>query len=71
MSALAKNASLGVWQRGAVECGKCRTPIHVQRPNTVALEFSVPCERCGYRGFYFKRMLYIEDVSERRTKPRH
>lgn len=58
------------YQRGLVECEKCRTPIVVKHPTAVAVEFCVPCPRCGHRGIYFKRMIYIEDAVERRQKKR-
>ncbi|MDO9412130.1 MAG: hypothetical protein Q7T81_06110 [Pseudolabrys sp.] len=60
----------GVYQRGVVECEKCQSPIVIRQPNMVGVEFSVPCQKCGHRGMYFKRMIYIEDAHERRGKPR-
>jgi hypothetical protein len=57
-------------QRGVIECEKCHTPIHVNRPGSVSVEFSVPCLHCGHRGIYFKRMLATDDSPERRLKPR-
>lgn len=64
------NQSAGVYQRGLVACDKCTTPIQIRQPNMVSVEFSVPCTKCGHRGIYFKRMIYIEDAAERRAKPR-
>ena len=64
------NQSAGVYQRGVVACERCGTPIQIRQPNMVSLEFSVPCPKCGHRGIYFKRMIYIEDGTERRAKPR-
>lgn len=64
------NQIIGVNQRGIVECEKCRSPIYVRNPNMVSLEFCVPCDRCGHRGIYFKRMIHAEDAAERRGKPR-
>ncbi|MDI1346565.1 MAG: hypothetical protein PSV22_21095 [Pseudolabrys sp.] len=64
------NQSAGVYQRGIVECERCDTPIQIRQPNMVSLEFCVPCPKCGHRGIYFKRMIHIEDSTERRAKPR-
>lgn len=55
-----------VFERAFVMCEKCHSPIVVNRPAQVSVEFSVPCQRCGFRGIYFKRMLVTEDVVERR-----
>jgi RNase P subunit RPR2 len=55
-----------VFERAFVICEKCQSPIVVNRPDRVSVEFSVPCKRCGHRGIYFKRMLVTEDVAERR-----
>jgi hypothetical protein len=64
------NHTAGVYQRGIVPCEKCTTPIQVRKPTMVSVEFCVPCPKCGHRGIYFKRMIYIEDAPERRSKPR-
>jgi hypothetical protein len=64
------NESSGAHQRGVVECEKCRTPIYIRQPGMVSIEFSVPCPKCGHRGMYFKRMIYVGDAYERRSKPR-
>ena len=64
------NQLLSVYQRGVVECEKCRTPIVIHKPNAVSVEFSVPCNKCGHRAMYFKRMIYTEDAYERRKTPR-
>ncbi|MBI1202343.1 MAG: hypothetical protein GC182_07515 [Rhodopseudomonas sp.] len=55
-----------VFERVCVKCEKCQSPIVVNRPDQVSVEFSVPCKRCGHRGIYFKRMLTTENVVERR-----
>lgn len=62
--------SRATYERGVVECEKCHGPIYVNRPHAVSVEFSVPCNRCGHRGIYFKRMLRAEDTAERRPKSR-
>lgn len=58
--------------RGVVDCGKCKSRITIDKPGNVAVEFSVPCPKCGHRGMYFKRMIYAEsaDPTERRRVPR-
>jgi len=57
--------------RGFVDCFKCNTPISIDKPGNVALEFSLPCPKCGHRGMYFKRMIRGEnDPVERRLTPR-
>lgn len=56
--------------RGIVDCLKCNSPIFIAKPASVAMEFSVPCQKCGHRGMYFKRMMRSEqDFSERRRAP--
>ena len=57
-------------ERSIVACEKCHTPIVVNRPQSVSLEFCVPCSKCGHRGIYFKRMINIEGAAERRQNPR-
>lgn len=59
-----------VYQRGVVTCRKCASPIHFYRLQALAEEFSVRCPRCGERGLYAKREIGIEDLPERRKKPR-
>ena len=60
----------GTFPCGVVECERCDTPIQIRQPNMVSVEFCVPCPKCGHRGIYFKRMIHIEDATERRAKPR-
>ena len=58
-------------ERGVVECQKCHSPIFVDKPGHVAVEFSVPCPKCGYRGIYFRRMMHSEsEAADRRRLPR-
>jgi hypothetical protein len=59
-----------VYNRGVISCEKCAAPIHIYRLNALGEEFSVQCGKCGYRGVYSKRALKIEDLPERRKKPR-
>jgi hypothetical protein len=59
-----------VYQRGVVTCRKCNALIPVQRFNTLPDEFSVSCPKCRDRGFYAKRALTIQDMPDRRKKPR-
>jgi DNA-directed RNA polymerase subunit RPC12/RpoP len=57
--------------RAVVDCLKCSKPIYIDKPGSVATEFSVPCPKCGHRGMYFKRMMRSEqDPNERRRTPR-
>jgi transcription elongation factor Elf1 len=58
------------YQRAMVACRKCGTPIYVYKVKALADEFSVHCSRCGDRGIYFKRAITIEELPERRKKPR-
>ena len=60
-----------VYHRGVVICPKCNAPIHVYRPAAVADEFSVSCTKCGTRAFHGKRALKVEELPERRRKPRN
>jgi len=57
-------------ERGVIDCEKCRSPIYVNKPGSVSVEFCVPCPHCGHRGIYFKRMLTTEHVPEWRNKGR-
>lgn len=59
-----------VYHRGTVACRKCATPIYVYRIAALGDEFSVRCAHCGERGFYMKREVAIEELPERRRKPR-
>lgn len=59
-----------VYHRGMVACHKCAAPIHVYKIAALGDEFSVRCPRCGDRGFYLKREMAIEELPERRKKPR-
>ncbi|MCW5693523.1 MAG: hypothetical protein KIT48_14275 [Pseudolabrys sp.] len=71
MSAAQFSQSGGREERGVVECQKCHSPIYVDKPGSVAVEFSVPCPKCGFRGMYFKRMMHSEsDPNDRRRTPR-
>jgi len=59
-----------VYHRGTVTCRKCGTAIFVYRVTAVRDEFSVRCLRCGDRGVYLKREMTIQELPERRRKPR-
>lgn len=59
-----------MYQRGVVACRKCAAPINVYKLKALAEEFSLHCKKCGDRGFYQKRELGIEELLERRKKPR-
>jgi RNase P subunit RPR2 len=60
-----------VYRRGVAACRKCQTLIPIQNLNTLPDEFSVRCPDCGDRTFYSKRAVAIQDMPERRRKPRH
>lgn len=62
--------TIGTYQRGAVTCGKCQSPILLRKFATLTEEFSVNCPRCGHRKVYAQRMVNIETLPERRRKPR-
>jgi len=59
-----------VYQRGVVACRKCAALIQVRRYATLPDEFSVHCQNCGDRGIYLKRAIAIQEMPERRKKPR-
>ena len=67
---LAQRPKKTMYQRGMVACRKCAAPIYIYRLKALADEFSVHCSKCGDRGIYLKRAVTIEDVPERRQKPR-
>jgi DNA-directed RNA polymerase subunit RPC12/RpoP len=58
------------YQRGVVPCRKCKALIPVQNFSALPDEFSVRCPSCGDRAFYAKRAVAIQDLPERRKKPR-
>jgi DNA-directed RNA polymerase subunit RPC12/RpoP len=58
------------YQRGVVACRKCGTSIPVQNFSALPDEFSVRCPGCGDRAFYAKRTVAIQELPERRKKPR-
>jgi len=55
-------------QTGIVSCERCHSPIVVRQANMVSVEFSVPCQKCGRRGIYYKRMINFEDAAGRRAR---
>ena len=59
-----------VYQRGELICRKCASPIYVHKLSALPNEFSVRCPRCGDRGFHLKRAVTIQELPERRKKPR-
>jgi len=63
-------ARRSVYHRGVVNCPRCATPIHVYKLGGVAEEFSVHCKKCGTRAMHSKRSLNVEELPERRRKPR-
>jgi DNA-directed RNA polymerase subunit RPC12/RpoP len=71
MLAASRSHTREVCRLGVVECTKCTSPVYVRKPDTIVDEFSVPCTKCGHRGLYLKRLLYTEELPERRRKPRN
>jgi len=58
------------YQRGVVACRKCGTLIPVQNFSALPDEFSVRCPGCSDRAFYAKPTVAIQELPERRKKPR-
>jgi hypothetical protein len=58
------------YRRATVACQKCAAPILVYKLNALPDEFSLRCSKCGARGYYLKRGITIEELPERRKKPR-
>ena len=58
------------YHRAEFACRKCGTPIYVHKLNALAEVFSVRCPKCGDRGIYLKRAIAIQELPERRKKPR-
>lgn len=58
------------YQRGVLACRKCGAPIYVHKLAGLPDEISLRCARCGDRGLYAARAIAIQDVPERRRKPR-
>jgi DNA-directed RNA polymerase subunit RPC12/RpoP len=65
-----QRARKSVYQRGTVACRKCGKPIRVFKLAALADEFSVRCSACGERGLYKRRAVIIDELPERRKKPR-
>jgi hypothetical protein len=63
-------ASEKFYQRGELAFRKCATPIHVHKHSTLPEKFSVRCPKCGDRAIYLKRAIAIQEIPERRKKPR-
>lgn len=63
-------AKRATYVRATVSCGGCTNPIHVQKIAGLADEFSLRCPKCGARRFYDKRAMTVEEMSERRRRPR-
>jgi hypothetical protein len=59
------------YQRGTIACQKCAAPIYVFRLKTLPDEFSLRCSKCGDRGFYLKQSVTVDELPERRRKPRN
>ena len=59
-----------VYLRGTIGCTRCGNAIHVYKVARLASEFSLRCPHCATRGFYDKRALMVEQLPERRRRPR-
>jgi DNA-directed RNA polymerase subunit RPC12/RpoP len=59
-----------VYLRGMVTCRKCSAPVYVYKLNALAEEFSVRCAKCGTRGLHARREVTVQELPERRRKPR-
>ena len=59
-----------VYLRGTVYCQKCNSPIQIFKVNALPDEYSVQCRRCGHRGVYMKRSMHVDELPDRRKKPR-
>jgi hypothetical protein len=59
-----------VYPRGSVACHGCGTAIHVYRLTALPDEFSLRCPACDARDFYRARAMTVEQLPERRRKPR-
>ena len=71
MSALlAQRQKKTFYQRGTIACQKCAAPINVYRLKKLPEEFSLRCPKCGDRGFYSRGGIAIDELPERRRKPR-
>ncbi|HEY1472642.1 MAG TPA: hypothetical protein VGF53_01005 [Pseudolabrys sp.] len=60
----------GVYRRGMIACRKCAAPIYIYKLNAMPDEFSVQCPKCRDRGIYFKHTIVLQELPERRRKPR-
>jgi Zn finger protein HypA/HybF involved in hydrogenase expression len=58
------------YHRGVVACRKCAAPIPIYKFKALPDEFSVHCPKCRNRGIYSKSAVIIEELPERRKKPR-
>jgi Zn finger protein HypA/HybF involved in hydrogenase expression len=58
------------FQRGTIQCRKCGNPIHVYKLAGLPDEFSVQCRKCHDRRVYAKREVTIDELPDRRQKPR-
>jgi DNA-directed RNA polymerase subunit RPC12/RpoP len=67
----ASTKKLTVYLRGTIGCARCANAIHVYKVARLASEFTLRCPHCGTRSFYDKRTLMIEQLPERRRRPRN
>ncbi len=69
MSALAYRPKR-TYRRGKIACRKCGAPIYIHKLAALPEEFSVQCSKCHSRSLYPSRAMTLEELPERRRKPR-
>jgi len=67
---LAQRSRKATYQRGLIACRKCSAPIYIYRLQALPGEFSVQCPKCKDRSIYVKGAIALEELPERRRKPR-
>jgi endogenous inhibitor of DNA gyrase (YacG/DUF329 family) len=65
-----KNTRRGTFSRGTVRCPTCAAVIPLRKADDVDEEFSARCPHCGRRSFHHRCDMAIEQLIDRRKKPR-
>lgn len=68
---VAQRSRKTTYQRGMIACRKCAAPIYIHKLQALPPEFSVQCSKCGDRGIYTKGAISMQELPERRKKPRN
>ncbi|EJW13510.1 hypothetical protein A33M_3494 [Rhodovulum sp. PH10] len=63
-------AARSTFLRGIVRCPRCGGEIPFHKVEAVADEFSLGCGACGHRGFFRKSEIAVQQMPERRRRPR-